>query len=35
MTDEQWIDLNAADDETWYKRIESDFGMDVRPKIQS
>jgi NAD(P)-dependent dehydrogenase (short-subunit alcohol dehydrogenase family) len=32
MTDEQWIDLNAADDETWYKRIESDFGMDVRPK---
>jgi NAD(P)-dependent dehydrogenase (short-subunit alcohol dehydrogenase family) len=32
MTDEQWIDLNATDDETWYKRIESDFGMNVRPK---
>jgi NAD(P)-dependent dehydrogenase (short-subunit alcohol dehydrogenase family) len=32
MTDEEWVDLNAADDETWYKRIESDFGMDVRPK---
>ena len=32
MTDEEWIDLNATDDETWYKRIESDFGMDVRPK---
>jgi NAD(P)-dependent dehydrogenase (short-subunit alcohol dehydrogenase family) len=32
MTDEQWVDLNAADDETWYQRIQSDFGMDVRPK---
>jgi NAD(P)-dependent dehydrogenase (short-subunit alcohol dehydrogenase family) len=32
MTDEQWIDLSAADDETWYSRIQSDFGMDVRPK---
>jgi NAD(P)-dependent dehydrogenase (short-subunit alcohol dehydrogenase family) len=32
MTDEDWVALNAADDETWYKRIESDFGMDTRPK---
>jgi NAD(P)-dependent dehydrogenase (short-subunit alcohol dehydrogenase family) len=32
MTDEEWIDLNATDDETWYQRIQSDFGMDVRPK---
>jgi hypothetical protein len=31
MTDEEWIDLNATDDETWYRRIEKDFGMDVRP----
>jgi NAD(P)-dependent dehydrogenase (short-subunit alcohol dehydrogenase family) len=32
MTDEQWIDLHASDDDTWYRRIEKDFGMDTRPK---
>jgi len=32
MTDEQWVDLNASDDETWYRRIQNDFGMDTRPK---
>ena len=32
MTDEQWIALHASDDETWYSRIEKDFGMDTRPK---
>ena len=32
MTDEQWVDLNATDDETWYRRIQSDFGLDTRPK---
>jgi NAD(P)-dependent dehydrogenase (short-subunit alcohol dehydrogenase family) len=31
MTDEQWVDLYASDDETWYKRIERDFGMNTRP----
>lgn len=31
MTDEEWTDLNASDDETWYVRIERDFGMDTRP----
>lgn len=31
MTDEEWVDLNAADDETWYARIERDFGMNTRP----
>ena len=30
MTDEEWVDLNAADDETWYSRVEHDFGMAVR-----
>ena len=34
MTDEQWVDLHSGDDETWYRRIESDFGMDTRPKKQ-
>jgi NAD(P)-dependent dehydrogenase (short-subunit alcohol dehydrogenase family) len=32
MTDEQWVDLHAADDETWYKHMERDFGMAIRPK---
>ncbi|MGZ4814718.1 MAG: SDR family oxidoreductase [Terriglobales bacterium] len=32
FTDEQWAALYAADDETWYARIERDFGMDTRPK---
>src|SRR3984957_8823792 len=27
VTDEQWIALNAADDETWYARLERDFGF--------
>src|SRR3989440_7215493 len=31
MTDEEWVDLNAADDDTWYTRVEHDFGMAVRP----
>jgi NAD(P)-dependent dehydrogenase (short-subunit alcohol dehydrogenase family) len=32
MTDEEWAELNAADDETWYERFQSDFGVDTRPK---
>jgi NAD(P)-dependent dehydrogenase (short-subunit alcohol dehydrogenase family) len=32
MTDEEWVDLNSSDDETWYRRIERDFGLDTRPK---
>ncbi|HMK29852.1 MAG TPA: SDR family oxidoreductase [Terriglobales bacterium] len=32
MTDEQWVALNASDDETWYRSLERDFGLDTRPK---
>lgn len=32
MTDEEWVDLNAGDDENWYRRIQRDFGLDSRPK---
>jgi NAD(P)-dependent dehydrogenase (short-subunit alcohol dehydrogenase family) len=32
MTDEEWVDLNASDDETWYRSLERDFGLDARPK---
>jgi NAD(P)-dependent dehydrogenase (short-subunit alcohol dehydrogenase family) len=31
MTDEAWVDLNAADDDAWYARIQQDFGLDTRP----
>jgi len=33
MTDEQWVDLNAADDDAWYARLEGDFGMAICPRI--
>jgi len=32
MTDEEWVALYGADDDTWYARIERDFGMATRPK---
>ena len=32
MSDEAWLDLNASDDETWYSRIQQDFGLDTRPE---
>jgi NAD(P)-dependent dehydrogenase (short-subunit alcohol dehydrogenase family) len=32
FTDEEWAALYSADDETWYARIERDFGLDTRPK---
>ena len=31
MTDEQWIDWNAQDDESWYDRLQRDFGLNARP----
>jgi len=24
--------LHASDNETWYRRVERDFGLDTRPK---
>jgi NAD(P)-dependent dehydrogenase (short-subunit alcohol dehydrogenase family) len=32
MTDEEWVDLNASDDETWYRKLGRDFGLDARPR---
>jgi hypothetical protein len=32
MSDEEWVDLYASDDETWYRRIERNFALDTRPK---
>ena len=33
FTDEEWVALYSADDETWCTRIERDFGLDTRPKL--
>lgn len=30
MTDEQWVDWNAASDEDWYNSVEQDFGLNAR-----
>jgi NAD(P)-dependent dehydrogenase (short-subunit alcohol dehydrogenase family) len=32
MTDEEWVDLHSSDDDTWYGRVQRDFGLDTRPK---
>ncbi len=30
MSDEQWVDWNATNDEEWYKSVEQDFGLNAR-----
>ncbi|HEV2113441.1 MAG TPA: SDR family oxidoreductase [Terriglobales bacterium] len=35
MTDEQWIDLHAADDETWNRGLQRDFGLDTSKPVKS
>ena len=30
MTDEEWIDWNAANDDDWYNAVERDFGLNAR-----
>jgi NAD(P)-dependent dehydrogenase (short-subunit alcohol dehydrogenase family) len=32
MSDEEWVDWGALDDDAWYERLKADFGMDARPK---
>jgi NAD(P)-dependent dehydrogenase (short-subunit alcohol dehydrogenase family) len=32
MTDEQWIEWGAADDETWYNNVKQTFGIDARSR---
>lgn len=35
MTDEQWVDWGALDDNAWYERVLKDFGLNVRPDSES
>lgn len=30
MTDEQWVEFNALDDDAWYARVQSELGIDAR-----
>jgi NAD(P)-dependent dehydrogenase (short-subunit alcohol dehydrogenase family) len=32
MTDEQWVEWNAQDDDAWYERVQSEFGLNARPQ---
>jgi NAD(P)-dependent dehydrogenase (short-subunit alcohol dehydrogenase family) len=31
MSDQQWIDWNAQDDDAWYEALQKDFGLNARP----
>jgi len=32
MTDEEWVDWGAADDDSWYASVDRDFGLDARAR---
>jgi len=34
MTDEQWVDWNAAPDEEWYDAVQESFGLDARVNVK-
>jgi NAD(P)-dependent dehydrogenase (short-subunit alcohol dehydrogenase family) len=34
MTDEEWVERGAVDDETWYAHMQATFGIDARPRVQ-
>ena len=34
MTDEQWIDWNAAEDNDWYDSVQESFGLDARVHVE-
>ena len=31
MSDEEWVDWGALDDDAWYDRVKAGFGIDARP----
>ena len=34
MTDEQWVEWAALEDDAWHERVLADFGLDARPKTE-
>ena len=35
MNDEEWVNWNAQDDESWYEQVQRDFGLNARPDIRA
>ena len=35
MSDEEWVNWGALDDEAWYDRVQADFGLDARAGTQT
>jgi NAD(P)-dependent dehydrogenase (short-subunit alcohol dehydrogenase family) len=35
LSDEQWIQWNAQEDEDWYQQVEREFGMNARPQLHA
>lgn len=35
MSDQDWVAVNAADDDAWYRRMERDCGMAIRPPLRA
>jgi NAD(P)-dependent dehydrogenase (short-subunit alcohol dehydrogenase family) len=35
MTDEQWVNWNAQDDDAWYEQVQRDFGLNARPEARA
>ncbi|MEO7961109.1 MAG: SDR family oxidoreductase [Ginsengibacter sp.] len=33
MTDEEWVDWNAASDDDWYKAVQDTFGLNARQEV--
>lgn len=32
LTDEEWVERGALDDDAWYDRVQNELGLDARPK---
>jgi len=32
LSDEEWVNWGALDDDAWYNRVQADFGLDARPE---
>ena len=35
MSDEQWVDWNAQEDDAWYDAVQQTFGLDARPQAKA
>jgi len=35
MSDEEWVDWSALEDEAWYERVQTDFGLNARPDAKA